>query len=48
MTLDEALQQMGPVAEAFVLDQQMTPARARDELGWVPTRLKPLSVFAAG
>jgi nucleoside-diphosphate-sugar epimerase len=48
MTLDAALDQMGPVAEAFALDQQMTPARAQSELGWVPTRLDPLSVFAAG
>ena len=48
MTLDEAVQQMGPVAEAFALDQQMTPARARDQLGWMPTRLDPLSILAAG
>jgi nucleoside-diphosphate-sugar epimerase len=48
LTLDEARQQMGPIAEAFALDQQLTPARARDELGWVPTYLDPLSILAAG
>ncbi|MFF4136412.1 hypothetical protein ACFY1B_33785 [Streptomyces mirabilis] len=26
----------GPIAEAFALDQQLSGARARRELGWTP------------
>lgn len=48
MNLDDAREQMGPIADAFALDQQLTPARAREDLGWAPARLDPLSVFAAG
>ena len=46
LTLEEAREQMGPVADAFALDQQLTPARARAELGWEPVHTDPLSVFA--
>jgi hypothetical protein len=28
---------IGPLAEAFLLDQQATGAKARSELGWEPT-----------
>ena len=48
LSLDEALQQMGPIAEAFALDQQLTGARARRELGWTPTRLDALAELARG
>jgi len=48
LSLDEALQQMGPIAEAFALDQQLTGARARRELGWAPTRLDALAELAQG
>ncbi|MDX3094657.1 NAD-dependent epimerase/dehydratase family protein [Streptomyces sp. ME01-24h] len=39
LTEAEAEEQMGPIAEAFALDQRLTGARARRELGWRPTRL---------
>ncbi|WP_377266849.1 NAD-dependent epimerase/dehydratase family protein [Peterkaempfera sp. SMS 1(5)a] len=46
LTLDEARTRMGPIAEAFALDQQFTGARARRELGWTPTRLDALAELA--
>jgi nucleoside-diphosphate-sugar epimerase len=36
LTLDEARQVWGPLADALALDQQFTTRRARDELGWAP------------
>jgi nucleoside-diphosphate-sugar epimerase len=33
---------MGPIAEAFALDQQISSARANAELGWTPTHLDAL------
>jgi nucleoside-diphosphate-sugar epimerase len=48
LSLDEALQQMGPIAEAFALDQQLTGARAQRELGWTPTRLDALAELSRG
>ncbi|WP_431953873.1 NAD-dependent epimerase/dehydratase family protein [Actinacidiphila sp. bgisy167] len=39
LTEAEAEEQMGPIAEAFALDQRLTGSRARRELGWRPTRL---------
>ena len=44
--LDDARERMGPIADAFALDQRFTPARARQELGWVPQHTDPLAVFA--
>ncbi|MYX38790.1 MULTISPECIES: NAD-dependent epimerase/dehydratase family protein [unclassified Streptomyces] len=38
LTKAEAEERMGPIAEAFALDQRLTGARARRELGWRPTR----------
>jgi nucleoside-diphosphate-sugar epimerase len=46
VTTGQALERMGPVAEAFALDQQFTPARARAELGWVPAHTDPLTELA--
>ncbi|WP_381802285.1 NAD-dependent epimerase/dehydratase family protein [Streptomyces niveus] len=46
VTLEEAVRRMGPIAEAFALDQQLTGARARRELGWTPTRLDALADLA--
>lgn len=46
LTLDEARERMGPIAEAFALDQQLTGARARKELGWTPTHLDALKELA--
>lgn len=48
LSLDDARMQMGPIADAFALDQQFTPARARTELGWTPEHTDPLAVFARG
>ncbi|MFB6979442.1 NAD-dependent epimerase/dehydratase family protein [Streptomyces scopuliridis] len=46
LSMDEATERMGPVAEAFALDQQLTGARARRQLGWNPVRLDPLTELA--
>ncbi|WP_066956904.1 NAD-dependent epimerase/dehydratase family protein [Streptomyces lushanensis] len=46
LSLEEAEARMGPIAEAFALDQQFTGARAREELGWTPTRLDALTDLA--
>ncbi|MGW1783178.1 NAD-dependent epimerase/dehydratase family protein [Streptomyces sp. NPDC002143] len=48
LSLDEALRRMGPIAEAFALDQQLTGARAQRELGWTPTRLDALAELSQG
>lgn len=47
ISLEQAREQMGPIADAFALDQQLTPARAEAELGWTPVRTDPLAVLAA-
>ncbi|MFJ5262489.1 NAD-dependent epimerase/dehydratase family protein [Streptomyces sp. NPDC088387] len=44
----EARETMGPIADAFRLDQRFSPARARAELGWVPRHTDPLTVLAGG
>ncbi|GAA4563900.1 NAD-dependent epimerase/dehydratase family protein [Planotetraspora kaengkrachanensis] len=36
ITLAQARDEMGPIADAFALDQRFTSARAREELGWRP------------
>ncbi|MFD3933206.1 NAD-dependent epimerase/dehydratase family protein [Streptomyces sp. NPDC058614] len=48
LTLAQAVQRMGPIAEAFALDQQFSGARARRELGWTPTRLDALAELTQG
>jgi nucleoside-diphosphate-sugar epimerase len=48
LTLEQAREQMGPIADAFALDQQFTPARAEAELGWTPAHTDPLAVLAGG
>jgi nucleoside-diphosphate-sugar epimerase len=48
ITLEQARATMGPIADAFALDQQLTPARAGSELGWVPHHTEPLDVLARG
>lgn len=45
ISLEQARERMGPIADAFALDQQFTPARAQAELGWVPTHTDPLAVL---
>jgi hypothetical protein len=39
---------MGPIADAFALDQQLSPANAGAELGWEPKHTDPLAVLARG
>jgi len=36
ITLQQARHEFGPVADAFALDQRVTTARARRDLGWAP------------
>jgi nucleoside-diphosphate-sugar epimerase len=47
LTDAEAHEEMGPIAEAFALDQRLTGARARTQLGWEPAHLDPLGELAA-
>ncbi|MGC5008717.1 NAD-dependent epimerase/dehydratase family protein [Streptomyces sp. DT203] len=48
ISLEQARKQMGPIADAFALDQQFTPARAEAELGWTPAHTDPLPLLAGG
>jgi nucleoside-diphosphate-sugar epimerase len=48
ITLEQARAQMGPVADAFALDQRLTSAKASRELGWAPTHGDPLAAFERG
>jgi nucleoside-diphosphate-sugar epimerase len=48
ITLEQALAEMGPIADAFALDQQFTPAKAERELNWRPRHTEPLRVLAQG
>jgi nucleoside-diphosphate-sugar epimerase len=48
LTLDEARERMGPIAEAFALDQRLTGARAREELGWAPVHTDALAELGEG
>jgi nucleoside-diphosphate-sugar epimerase len=47
VSLEQAREQMGPIADAFALDQQLTSAKARRELGWTPAHTDPLMEFTA-
>ncbi|GAA3432901.1 NAD-dependent epimerase/dehydratase family protein [Kutzneria kofuensis] len=44
--LAEATERMGPIAEAFALDQQLTSAKARRELGWAPRHTDAVAELA--
>jgi nucleoside-diphosphate-sugar epimerase len=46
LTLRQARERMGPIADAFALDQRFSAARARDDLGWRPIHDDPLKVLA--
>jgi nucleoside-diphosphate-sugar epimerase len=48
ITVEQARAQMGPIADAFALDQRLTSAKARRELGWAPTHSDPLGTFERG
>ncbi|WP_103349578.1 NAD-dependent epimerase/dehydratase family protein [Amycolatopsis sp. CA-128772] len=47
LSLAEARERISPIADAFALDQQLTPAKAQRELGWTPVHADPLTEFAA-
>jgi nucleoside-diphosphate-sugar epimerase len=47
MSLRDARECFGPLADALALDQQFTAQHARDELGWVPDGPTPLEYLAA-
>jgi nucleoside-diphosphate-sugar epimerase len=46
LSLGEAQQVWGPLADALALDQQFTARHARDELGWVPREAGVLEYLA--
>ncbi|MCW2983260.1 MAG: NAD-dependent epimerase [Conexibacter sp.] len=46
ISLEEARETMGPIADAFALDQQLTSAKAQAELGWTPRFTDPLAELA--
>lgn len=48
ISADQAQAELGGLADAFVLDQQLTAARARSELGWAPTPRDVLAGLAHG
>ncbi len=48
LSLEQARERMGPIADAFALDQQLTSAKAQRELDWTPLHTDPLTEFAAG
>jgi nucleoside-diphosphate-sugar epimerase len=48
MSLEEARAGMGPIADAFALDQQVSGGRARAELGWNPPERDLLEELAQG
>lgn len=46
ITLEQARDRMGPIADAFAPVQRFTSARARKDLGWKPLHDDPLAVLA--
>jgi nucleoside-diphosphate-sugar epimerase len=46
-TPEEAQERLGPLAEATTLDQQLSSARAREQLGWEPRHTDALAELAA-
>ena len=48
MSLEQARAELGPIADAFALDQQVSGARARAELGWAPPARDVLAELARG
>jgi nucleoside-diphosphate-sugar epimerase len=48
VTAEQAREEMGPIADAFALDQQISSARARDQLGWNPPNRDVLREIAEG
>jgi nucleoside-diphosphate-sugar epimerase len=48
VTMAQAREIMGPIADAFALDQQVSSAQARSQLGWNPPERDVLSEIAEG
>ncbi|WP_217576442.1 NAD-dependent epimerase/dehydratase family protein [Streptomyces sp. GbtcB7] len=48
LTPEQASERLGPLAEALLLDQQLTGDRARHKLGWAPKHNDALAEIAAG
>ncbi|HVT68348.1 MAG TPA: NAD-dependent epimerase/dehydratase family protein [Trebonia sp.] len=48
VTIDQARKVMGPIADAFALDQQISSARARTQLGWNPPSRNVLAEIEQG
>ena len=48
ITMEQALQEFGPLADAFALDQRLTAQRARRELNWAPAHRDILVELATG
>ena len=46
ISLEDARDTMGPIADAFALDQRVSSERARTQLGWAPRHTDPLSELA--
>jgi nucleoside-diphosphate-sugar epimerase len=46
ITLEEARESMGPIADAFALDQRFTSEKAHRDLGWVAKHPDPLAELA--
>jgi nucleoside-diphosphate-sugar epimerase len=46
-TLEEAQARLGPLAEAMTLDQEVSSARAREQLGWEPRHTDARTELAA-
>jgi nucleoside-diphosphate-sugar epimerase len=46
ITLKLAREQMGPIADAFALDQRFSPSKAMRELGWAPAHTDPLRILS--
>jgi nucleoside-diphosphate-sugar epimerase len=47
ISLAQARREMGPIADAFALDQRLSAARARRELGWTPAARDILAELAS-
>jgi nucleoside-diphosphate-sugar epimerase len=48
LTAAEATERMGPIAQAYALDQRASAARAKHELGWTPKHLDAVADLATG
>jgi nucleoside-diphosphate-sugar epimerase len=47
ISMGQARQEFGPLADAFALDQHLSAARARRDLGWAPAERDVLADLAA-